>query len=60
MSNSEEISFQEVLIVVSNLFTNLLCVHYNGENPIVYRGVGVNRANVKILHLQCLGGVHYN
>ena len=48
--------FQEVLIVVSKLFNILVCVHYGCENQIVYRGVGVNRPNVGMLHLQCLIG----
>ena len=49
-----------MLIVVSKLFKILVCVHYGGENPIVYRGVGVNGANVGMLHFQCLSRVHYN
>ena len=60
MSNPGVSPFQEVLAVVSKLFKVLVCVHYGGENPVVYRGIGVNGVNVGMLHLQCLSGVHYN
>ena len=60
VSNLGIIQFQELLIVVSKFLKILVYMHYDGENPVVYRGVEINGAKLGMLHLQCLSEVHYN
>ena len=51
--------FQEVLSIVSFLFGVVVFVHFGGEKPIIYKDERVNESALG-LHVQCLGGVHYN
>ena len=52
--------FQEVLMVVSKIFRVIVYVHYGAEIPIIYKDERVKGKNTFALHLQCVGGIHYN
>ena len=58
MSEPGVLPMQEVLLVVSLLYGIVVCVHYGVERPVMYKAKSVK--GEWVLHLQCLGGVHYN
>ena len=49
----------EVLLAVSDLFGVEIYVHFGMKSPIVYR-TNTSQLSREIIHLQCLGGVHFN
>ena len=51
--------FQEILIIVSELFKTLIYVHFGMTKPIIYRAKNLKESKY-VLHLQWLGEVHYN
>ena len=53
--------FQEVLLIVSMLYGIPVLVHVGGERPIVYKDDKMSMDDrIPVLHLQFIGGVHYN
>ena len=48
----------EVLVAFSEYFKVIVCVHFGGDKPVLYRGIS-SISNHRI-HLQCLAGIHYN
>ncbi len=51
--------YQEVLMIVSYLYLIIIQVHYGDHKPVFYR-YQVYRKSNRVMHLQCLGGTHYN
>ena len=59
MMNAGVLPFQEVLLFVSKRYKVIVCVHFGGEKPLIYRDRKIKKADY-LLHLQCLSGIHYN
>src|SRR5215469_4955165 len=51
--------FQGVLLVVSQLFKVVVYVNFGLSMPLIYRCKTVSK-DAQGIHLQCIGGVHYN
>lgn len=52
--------YQEVLLTASDLYEVIVHVHFGDKQPIIYRHHRVHHQNKRVVHLQCLGGTHYN
>ena len=53
--------FQEILAVASKVYQVNICVHFGANQPLIYSSLYPRGENSnKNVHLQCLGGVHYN
>lgn len=52
--------YQEVLITFSDLYEVIVHVHFGDKKPIIYRCHRMHFKSKRIIHLQCLGGTHYN
>ena len=50
----------EMLTVFATLMKTRVIVHFGGNHPMIFAGQDGEDAGVEALHLQCLGGVHFN
>ena len=50
----------EMLTVFATLMKTQVIVHFGGNHPMIFASQDGEHADGDALHLQCLGGVHYN
>ena len=61
MKGRGQLPFVEVLLAASVVYRIVIKCHFFASNPVVYQYGGINEENCSaVVHLQCLGGVHYN
>ena len=48
----------EVLVAFAERYQVTVCVHYGFNSPVIYQGFS-SMSKTRV-HLQCLGGIHYN
>ena len=52
-----QVLIQEMFLVFADYFRVTVCVHYGGDKPIVFK---TDLSTDIRVHVQCLGGIHFN
>ena len=60
MSHMQQLPIMEFLLAASELYKVKILLHYGGTNPIVYQTSSTGDADLPVIHIQCLGGIHFN
>ena len=60
MRHSRQLPCLEVLLAASFLFRLSVFVYFWSTQPVVFRDESLKENEERVLHIQCVGGIHFN